>query len=270
MSRSVHEFREILPTNPDVEPPNDDFLSLDEDTEAPLSAAALSQETSKLSRWIEQAADSSCNECRSARACLIKYTDKYPSRRSIVFNLLLSKGLDVFKRTGGKYFTKNAAYVDAFNLLKTNCKWEQDVFDELVTDAGLRLVDRWDAFLRQSLIEFSSYVVPSATILVATKYIRHLADKKVIPASIFIIFWKKMIILFRQSWDHDESECPLMIHSVLENTNAYVFTNAACLEIDAFYRAVEEARKIAEANRLEFTAEVYNVRRIKTSVSNCN
>jgi hypothetical protein len=221
--------------------------SVEDTGAAPDPDAIPSQERmADLRRWIGFVADPTATEHYVSRACLIKYTDKHPAQRPTIFDLLMQQGLQRFKQSEGKYFAKNLnAVVQAFDFLKLKCKWEEGLFEELVQAAALRLVDHWDILTSESLTETPAAVSLSSIVLPifdATRFVRHLVDKKVVPIAIFCMFWAKLLVLFETSIQQTPSQCPHVVRAVLEKTEGHVFTNAACLEIDTFYEMVDSAQ----------------------------
>jgi hypothetical protein len=194
--------------------------------------------------WIGDAVGSYKNERAPARACLIKYGISSEARQGKILDFLLELGLGQYKSTEGKTFTSGNSMIAAiFTLLKSH--WTDSSFDDLARAAGLRLVKNWDVLLTQSFERYPLSLTVSPAVkdaILVTRYLRYLVDKSVVPHSIFIVFWEQMLALLRLStsktstakWPAD------IIHSVLEETSAFVFTNAACLEIHTFYEAVEE------------------------------
>jgi hypothetical protein len=219
---------------------------------------------SNIRRWIEQIVELKRHEQYPARACLIKFTAGDPGHLETVLDILLEMGHKEYASTEDRFLPmKNSMFLIIFILLKS--KWTAEPpFEELVRAAGLRLLKNWNALVTHSLDHYPSNLTVAPAIrdvIATTRYVRYLVDKSVLPHSIFIVFWEQLLALLQLATaSKNEAVRPAdIVNSVLVETSSFVYTNAACLEIDAFYQAVEHECQAARGGSRWETAQVFRV-----------
>jgi hypothetical protein len=216
--------------------------------EREVEATPSQEQIEDIVRWIRLATEPAATEHSVSRACILQYACKYPLHGPTILDQLMKKGIAQFKHSKGsnKYLT---AIDQTFELVRLKCTWEEGVYYELARAAALRLLDHWDVLTGKPLTETPAAVVVAENTLPVyeiTRFIRHLVDKKIVPITVFSVFWEKLRVLFERSFEKIPSQCPHVIRTVLKKTETQVLTNAACLEIDAFYQAVDQAQKRSE------------------------
>jgi hypothetical protein len=152
-----------------------------------------------------------------------------------------------------------------FDILKS--EWKGCPFEDLARTACLRVVKNWDVLLTHTLRPYpermNSVALEIEDVSVSTRYIRNLIDKSVLPHSVYTVFWDRMLSLLRLGFgpNHTRDWVPEMISWIMGVTCVYVFTNAACLEIDAFYQAIDELRAQPAVDNRRKSALYYLVSR---------
>jgi hypothetical protein len=237
----------------------------------------LKDERAQVSRWLDQIQTAKYSV--APRTCLVKFMQEDRACIPLVLDSVLERGLKTYEP---KSRYNDANMCDNFFLVN-----EADPRLELLgtkqsQDACLRLVNNWDLLrnldLDTSLSDLTRSLSWTSSIQ-ATKYLSYLFDKQVIhnglgkyysvtDDSVFSTFWSGLNNVYQSTPPTQKTRLTSIVKAYLAEIGGAVFRSGVSLEMDAFYKTLENDRNAAQTKD-KWDPTLANLLNVRRSVSLC-
>jgi hypothetical protein len=229
---------------------------------------AMSQTTDDshmlVSRWLDQLTSPVLTE--SAQTCLIKFVLADRAHVPLMLDLVMQRCFTAFKSN----YQNLLSYCRFTNISLPEidlAQWDERIYNPggmfngtHTREAGLRVIDQWSALRRvcqdegqrltvntssQDWLDFMSDMMFLCRCCSASSY-----SSAIIDRSVFAGFWSTLLMVFTSTAPHQTLSVARLLHTLLAGLKLRSVHDIKRAEVhwemDAFYRAVEDARSKAQ------------------------
>jgi hypothetical protein len=234
-----------------------------------------------LSRWLDQLQSNSPSLVQSAETCLVRYLQADLPRVSLVLDVVLGRSFVVFQAN----YVKLLTIYRICDVRPSDCdigRWDIHLYtlnqrcmglgihhSTHTREAGLRFINQWSGvtLICQNSTQKLEGITSSqewqdllnGAMFLSRCCIAHSGHKSLINPSVFEGFWAAMRTSFTTSTPHHTLSMARLQHTLLDQLKERHVNDIRCDEVywemDAFYRAVEEARSQAQKD-VDFVDQV--------------